>query len=397
MIKNQCNKCRSNDTCQENKVFDDTSCPNYIRLLDLEKHEVDSDKHENSSDGVQLPMSTTLPVTESLDEKQGNDAEIVITSEELKRTTNIHGWLSFFLFSVVVGGLFSFIFPIATYNLSEYGGSAILALTGVIFGGLLCAVAFMTLYAFRQRKPDAVFLGKTYIIAIFALNLLCLFEGNFESIVKNLVWSTGWFIYLCSSKQVEKVIPKDFRKLSGIDHGLLITLIIVPLLLLSFGIIEIQKSQEEETATFIQKTTLSEGELTDGKVVFTPPADFTCEKNEVEGLVVYNIEDEDVAHVLLCSDYDSDQSASNIKSYWKNWENEADKKRRSKLIADEKCMINGNTYYYKVKRYDINGIYVYWRFSMLFDNASSKVCVMSCYDYGVDDYFNDIIESIRFH
>lgn len=398
MIKDQCNKCRSNDTCQENKVLDDTSCPNYIRLLDL-------DKHENSSGGVQLPMSPTLPVTESLDEKQGNDAEIVITSEELKRTTNIHGWLSFFLFTVVVGGLFNLIFSVATCDISEYGGSTMLALTDVVLGCLHCAVAFMTLYAFCQRKADAVFLGKTFVVTIFASNLLRLLGGNFEpagygsifQIIKSLGWSTFWFSYLCCSNQVKKVIPKDFRKLSSIDYGLLIALIVVPLLFLSFGITEIRKSQEKETAAFVQETVLSERELTDGRVIFTPPTGFTCNKEEVDGITVYNMTDENVGYITLCSDYDSDKSSSNINSYWENWEDQEAREYSSSLIANESRIINGYTYYYKVKKYNVDGNSVYWRFSMLFDNASSKVCVMSCFDNGIDEYFNDIIESIRFH
>lgn len=404
MIKDQCNNCKLKDTCIENKVFDNTSCQNYIRQFDLEKHKADSNEHDDTLGSS--PASPVLPVTESLGgESIQEGAELVITSDKLKQTTEIHGWLSFFLFAVVAGGLFSLVSSIATYNPAEYGGSTILALTDVVFGGLLCVVAFMTLYAFCKRKADAVFLGKTYVVAVFASNLLSLFYGDFDSlgprgfsqVIRGLGWGIIWFSYLCVSKQVREVIPKDFRRLSSIDYWLLIALIVAPLLFLSLGISGIQKSQEEEASAFIQETVLSEGELTDGRVVFTPPTGFTCNRNEVEGLTVYNLENEGLGIVTLCSGYDSDQSASNINSYWENWEDEDAKEFSSELVTNESRMINGYTCYYKVKRYDINGDTMYWRFSILFDNASSKVCVISCYDSGIDEYFSDIIESIRFH
>lgn len=402
MIKDQCNKCKSKGTCQDNKVFDNTSCQNYVRQLDLEKLETDLKKDDNIADDM---TSDVPPATESLDENliQDGEVEVIVTSEKLKQTTRIHGWLSFFLFMVVAGGLFSLIFPIASYNSSEYSGSTILALTDIVFGGLLCVVAFMTLHAFFQRKADAVFLGKTYVAVVFASNLLVLFVGEFEPtgigsfshILRRLCWGIIWFSYLCKSKQVQEVIPKEFRKLSSIDYRLLIALIVVPLLFLSFGIIEIQKSQEEETAAFIQETVLSEGEQTDGRVVFTPPTGFTCHKDEADG--IYGMQDENGGFIILYSDYDSDQSASNINSYWEFWEGEKVRKYSSKLIANESRVINGHTYYYKVKKYENNGNTLFWRFSMLFDDASSKVCVISCYDTGTDDYFYDIIKSIRFH
>jgi len=88
------------------------------------------------------------------------DEEEEITSESLLETTRIHGWLSFFLFSIIVGGLVSAIYPIITFNIEDYSGSYVLGMTDIASGVILFALAIYTLVAFCKRKPNAVFFGK---------------------------------------------------------------------------------------------------------------------------------------------------------------------------------------------------------------------------------------------
>ena len=52
---------------------------------------------------------------------QPESQTVEITSEWLKANTEIHGWLSFFFFAIILGGLFSAIYPIATFNASAFG------------------------------------------------------------------------------------------------------------------------------------------------------------------------------------------------------------------------------------------------------------------------------------
>lgn len=85
------------------------------------------------------------------------EEEEEITSESLLETTRIHGWLSFFLFSIIVGGLISAIYPIITFDIEEYWGSYVLGMTDIVSGIMLFALAIYTLMAFCKRKPNAVF------------------------------------------------------------------------------------------------------------------------------------------------------------------------------------------------------------------------------------------------
>ena len=158
-IKDQCEKCKSYTSCSESKEFNGLSCPSYSKRIDLEKPQ------DNKA-------------SEKLEE---NKTEVVSTGVELPDPNqSIQGWLTFFLFSIGLGGIISAIFPIATYNVAEYDGSHFLALTDVALGIMLFALACYTIYSFAKRKPNAVFLGKMYVITVFATNVLSLIGGEFE-------------------------------------------------------------------------------------------------------------------------------------------------------------------------------------------------------------------------
>lgn len=100
--------------------------------------------------------------------------------------------------------------------------------------------------------------------------------------------------------------------------------------------------------------------------------------------------------ITLCSDYDSDQSNEYLESCWENWEDESAKSYPSSVTLAEKRTVNGHPYFYKVKKYDIKGNTVYWRFVLLFDDSSGKVCLISAYDGGNDEYLQTLLKSIRF-
>ena len=391
-IKDQCENCRKKGTveCTENPIYDGLSCSSYSKGINLEKD-------ENTNNVIENKFNIPTEDTESSE-------AFVYTSDYLKENTNIHGWLSFFLFAITLGGIFSVVYPIATFNPSEYGGSNILALGDVFLGIMLFGVAVYTVYSFIQRKPNAVFLGKTYVIAVFATNLLSLLGGDFATsgfgslpqIFRSLVWAIIWFSYLCLSNQVQEVIPIEYRKLRNSDYYLVVAMIILPLAFIGWGVKDALSSHEEETATFLQNVVLNEGEYTDGNVVFASPVGFTCEEQEVDGIKIFNLECESVGSITICSDYETDRSEQNVRSYWENWEDDDAKNTPSELDSFETHDVNGHPYYYIVKKYTIDESELFWRFIMMFDIDEGKACVISCYDGGYDEYIEELLNSIRF-
>lgn len=333
------------------------------------------------------------------------------TSEWLKSNTEIHGWLSFFFFAIILGGIISAIYPIATYNAADYGYNGWLGAVDVFTGLSMLGIAVYTVYAFTHRKPNAVFYGRFYVILVFVTNIISLIGGvdenglqNTTQVVRGIVWGIVWFLYLLFSDQVQEIIPKSFRKVSGIDWGVLIALVGIPFACFFIGLSQLNGIVEdrENDETEILSVALQDNERTDGKVIFSIPSGFSCESQESEtgigqAITVFNLENESIGNISLCSDYDSDTSTSNFDDYWKNWEDsDASGKPRTDVDRGIKT-INGNTCRYRIVKYNFNGVQVYWRYYILFSSETSKCCVVSCYDRNEDtSYVSEILNSVRF-
>ena len=391
-IKDQCNRCRYHLTeeCLPNVVYDGTSCYHYARKIDLTK----------TTDQISNECCVTGGQEELLNETT------IVSSEELKKTTNIHGWLSFFLFSIVLGGTISALYQIFMFNhmMNEYG-SVFLALVDLSSGLMLGALALYTLYEFLHRKPDAVFLAKTYVVTAFLSNLIALFIGEFESsglgslsqIIRSLIWGIIWFSYLCISKQVASIIPKSFRRTTSLNYYIIAALILVPSFFLGTGILVLQNNNSKVERAFIQKAELSDGEFTDGRIIFKKPYYFNCTQRSVgnPAITLFELENSENVSITICSDYDADKTWSNFDEYWENWKDEEANSYRYDVVKRKKGSLKANDYFYKSACYHLE-VDVYWRFIMIFDKSSNKVCLVSSYDRGDSGYFDELVNSIRF-
>ena len=115
-----------------------------------------------SNDGAQ----SSLPIDEY--------GKSVYTSKWLKEHTTIHGWLTFFMFAMAIGGFISAFGSLLTIKPEDYANNIFLISTDVLPGFCLLAVALYTIYAFNTRRPDAVFWGKFYVVMVLVTNVLSL-------------------------------------------------------------------------------------------------------------------------------------------------------------------------------------------------------------------------------
>ena len=59
--------------------------------------------------------------------------------------------------------------------------------------------------------------------------------------------------------------------------------------------------------------------------------------------------------------------------------------------------INGNDCLYRITKHYVNGVYVYWRYYLLFDDETGKVFLASFYDTNNStNYVNELLESVKF-
>lgn len=382
MIKEQCEQCKRNNTdCQENIEFNGLSCEQYAKRINLEK----SEKNETPDDSNVIQQNQ----------------ETSATIEYPDPNYSIHGWLTLFLFSIGLGGLISALYPIFTYNIAEYDGNHFLAISDVVLGVMLLILACYTIYSFCKRKPNAVFLAKMYVVVTFITNILALISGEFEEtglgslprIVRSLVWGVIWFSYLTYSEQVKDIIPKSYRKVFSRDYYLMTAFIIIPILCLAIGVGNIFSQREEQEQNFISTTDLDYNEYTDGRIIFTKPDGFTCEKQELDDpkITVFDLESE-YSYLRIVSDYDSDVSVQNFNTYWNGWKDDDLKDYSYKEITNEKREINGNPYFIKSVKYDTETPII-WHFILLFSPKTGKVCVI--HSIQIQDETLDIIDFIR--
>lgn len=376
----------------------------------VEEPQVAYTKTGESVQAVDTPVTSHPPKTEHPIGSQSlqdtiKQSDNVVTAEYLKENSEIGGWLAFFLFSICLGGTISAVLSFAEINSPEYQNSTLLVITDISLGVMLCGLAFYTLYSFVQRKPDAVYLGKLYVVTTFLSNLLALFNGDYDAsgfgslpqIIRGLVWGVIWYSFLCVSSRVEEVIPKEYRKKRAKDYIITGSIYLIPIILFVAGVVELQTGQQEQESLFLQEVQLGDNEYTDGKMIFKLPEGFTANRQELDEpkLTVFNLENDNVGNVTICSDYDTDMSQKRFNVYCKGWEDENAKQYTSKVVCNEKRSINSHKYWYRVTSYETDAT-VYWRFILLFDYTSGKVAVISAYDVGYDNYIQELLESIRF-
>lgn len=231
------------------------------------KLDLDS-KNEDVKDNV-FEQESQVPLGDT------NDTTIpsVYTSEWLKSNTQIKGWLIFFLLAIFVGGLISAISSFTNFDAADYGGTIWLGAVDIFIGVCLFAIAIYTIYAFIQRKPNALFYGRLYVFLVFATNIISAIGGDPEfgtvkQVVRGIIWSIIWFFYLLLSDQVQRVIPKPFRKVKTSDWSILAVFIMISILCFAIGVAKLN-SKDYST----ENITPQENPLTDTVVV----------DNEMEG------------------------------------------------------------------------------------------------------------------
>lgn len=390
MIKSQCECCKKLNTSECNQVinFDGTSCPSYIKKIDLTK------KNENKSESFEENI-----VNDS------NNTNIQYTPELLKQTTEIHGWLVFFLFAMTLGGIISAIVPIVTLDIAEYAGSWSLAFSDIILGLMLLGVAIYADIAFSKRLPNAVFIAKIYVLLIFITNALSLIGGDFDNTglntasqaLKGVIWGIVWFLYLCFSEQVKTIIPKEYRKVTSKDYILLASIVIIPIFFIAIAFGGFQKDIVAGEKAMIESSLLEYNEHTDGRIIFKKPSHFTCSRQDSDGLIFHTLEN-DYGSITIVSEYNTDDSKKNFIDYWNTFKDEDTEEWNSNIIKDDQININGNTGWYrtvKFTREEYND--VYWEFIMIIDQKTEKTCVISSWTSDYDENtLSRLMNSIRF-
>ena len=329
---------------------------------------------------------------------------------------SVKGWLSFFLLTICVGFSISAIIGFKDFSLSDYEGFGntskyIAAFYDLFFYVFMVILGTYTIISFVKIKPNAVFLGKSYLIVLFVSNLILLLVGEYENsymggslqIGESLISGGIWFSYLCLSEQVKDLFPVKKRVIYKRDKLLLASIIVVIASSLLFGFTKAIFDSLSEEETYKTEFVLSENEYSDGRIAFTKPNAFEITESVSQEITFFNLEEvENAISATIVSDYDADDSENNFNDYLDGWTDESLKDFRSTIVDSKKTVLSKNSLYSKTIQYQLEEIILNWTFLMVFDVETKKVCVISYYYIDGDSnkksnrYLDEIVSSIRF-
>ena len=348
---------------------------------------------------------TNEPITDYAAALEGGG----ITSAYLRANTKIRGWTSLMLFGVLLGSLFSLIYPIVTFFQNpSHAMNPFFGYLDILLGAVTCVTGLIASVGLFRRLPGAVFWLRFYFVICFATNLISVVCSGMEELsafeakttVRGIVWSVIWFIYTFRSKQLEEVLPKRFRKASGGEIVLAAVLALAPVACFAMGYYTMYRRAEQWSVADIRQADLPDGTFTDGHIIAaklenaiiqTPPDGEvgTCVLNRQGSYCLF------VASMLFGDDGDA-----TFESVRQESRNEEFGQMRETEVTDETRQINGRKARVKVVRLTgdkAEDESYHWRFAILYDPETHKAAILSGYD-GLTDasYFDELLTSIRF-
>ena len=325
----------------------------------------------------------------------------------------IKGWLAFFLIcGIGLGAIVTLVFTIIHFSIEDYINNEFGLITNIL--GLLSATidillipmfAGYTIYSFYNFKPNAVFLGKVYLVLIFVSNMIVLFAGEFEKqgigsfpqIIRGLIWGIIWFIYLCVSKQVNHLFPKQNRKIFNRDLfiiGAIAIILVMYFMSIFLNTIWIEVKNEFTESSITRD--LSEGEYSDGRITFVPIDELDVEKQITEDDEYFYLYSGDSISITLTSMFENDDTSQFFEECMDNWVDEDFINYEYHITDERRFLTNGNSVRLKTLQYESNPI-VNWSFALVFNKKTGKCALLSSYSTSKDELFMDrLIKRIRF-
>lgn len=323
-----------------------------------------------------------------------------------KKNLDISGWLSFFLFVVGLGAIVTVIFSIADFSLDAYDIGVgffityLFASINIIYTVGIAGLALYTIMAFINKRPNAVFLGKSYLVVIFLSNILLLLGGDFDDyglgslsqIVKALIWGVIWFLYLCFSQQVSDIFPVVERRILKRDKYIVGSFVATPLLLLLFSLL-VYLGNNGGTLNIGPGS----GEYSDGTIVFHAPENVVCVRVDTLESVFHNVAIGDSIWGAVIGIYDTNTTEEYFKECIDSWRDTELDGYNFSVQDIHSSVINRNLVRMQTIKYMTQPL-LYWQFAIMFNPETGKACLMSLYTTTETkkDLVNELLNSVRF-
>ena len=323
-----------------------------------------------------------------------------------QKDRQVRGWLSFFLFVVGLGAAITVVVSIADFSLDAYDAGMgafltyLVAFIDIVYTLGIGGMALYTILAFLHKRPNAVFLGKSYLIVIFLSNVLLLLSGDYDDyglgsfpqIMKALIWGIIWFVYLCLSGQVSDLFPKEERKILTRDKYIVGSLLLAPVVLWSVLMLVYLGS-----ALTPKDVSLEYGEYSDGAIAFRAPEGAICEKTDTLDDVYHTFEMGDSIWGTVVGVYDTNTSEEYFKECVDSWRDTELDGYDFSVLNTHTEVVNQNIMHIQSVKYETRPPLI-WQFSILSNPETGKACIVSLYSTTeeTDSIMNTLLFSVRF-
>ena len=179
--------------------------------------------------------------------------------EQLK---GIKGWLSFFIFVLVVSQILNLI-----GGFNDLSSAISTSLISIVILDVLYWIAFIglgiyTIYSLAKIKKNAVSLAKMYTSLVFLTNLMGVifsfitnsplasetsYLNGSTIIIQSLIFGVVWFLYLTYSKRVRNTYPIKERRVYILDKIWFFFILAVPLIIFLLAYIGIAQQSPNIT------------------------------------------------------------------------------------------------------------------------------------------------------
>ncbi len=338
--------------------------------------------------------------------------EMMQTNENLQednpQNDKIHGWLSFFLIIVGIGGVASFFMPLMSVDENVFKISPLFGATDIVFGTLLLCMAIYTIYAFNKRLPNAPTIGRWYIVICFLSNVITIYMGGTEEegfyslsrVVGAMCWNVFWVLYLTFAPQVKTLFPPKERSLFKRDYVIIGCTIVIPLIMGTVGYNQLLRAVNmPEEMPITERYVLQENEITDGRIIFTIPEGFVCKQMDNPDIIMYQMDNDVEAPsitYMLFSANDFDNSDIEFGKYVTAFVNSMST-IASSVIDEKHFRLNGSFCRTKTLLLTDDDIRMICEVATLYNPDTQNTCASICYySENEESPTRDLLETVRF-
>lgn len=302
-----------------------------------------------------------------------------------------------FLSLVALGGFATLAVNVDGLRVENYGGNWWLLGTDALSKAGIFTLAVFTVYAFLKHERTAVFLGKSFEVALlvsnlFALTVMLLFGGLHHAtllqMLFSVIWCAVWFAYLCLSHQVRRLYPPAGRHVGMGSWVLVLAVMILPIVSFFVGKLTQRLQGTALVAggtveTVYAPSDCAPDQMTDGRIIYTRPAGGGWSVPDTVYLTsdvpVFTF-DNDMRSVSVCSAWDSDTTETNFDDYLSGWRDDDLEGYRERLLEKKKIKYADRCGWYAYLKYE-SADYgnMYWEFTLLYQLRSGKVMLVSCW------------------